>query len=86
MKRLGREDIGVRIPGNDGYLGTLNVYHEIHCLVRSLFSTRLAVNKLTLDQKRIHQHMYQEYYWKDLDDKQRELNRLHNGIRISIIA
>lgn len=33
MKRLGREDIGVRIPGDDAFIGTLNVYHEIHCLV-----------------------------------------------------
>lgn len=34
MRRLGREDIGVRIPGEDGYIGTLNVYHELHCLKR----------------------------------------------------
>lgn len=33
IKRLGREDISVRIPGDDAYIGTLNVYHEIHCLV-----------------------------------------------------
>lgn len=33
MKRLGREDIGVRIPGGDDYIGTINVYHELHCLV-----------------------------------------------------
>ena len=33
MKRLGREEIGVRIPGDDGYIGTINVYHELHCLV-----------------------------------------------------
>jgi hypothetical protein len=36
MKRLGREDIGVRIPGSDDFIGTLNVYHEIHCLVRNV--------------------------------------------------
>ncbi|KAM0797310.1 hypothetical protein BDR22DRAFT_461182 [Usnea florida] len=60
MKRLGREDIGVRVPGGDDYIGTLNVYHELHCL------------------KRLHQYMYQETYWADLDDAQREMNRLHN--------
>lgn len=60
IKRLGREDIGVRIPGDDGYIGTINVYHELHCL------------------KRLHQYMYQEMYWTDLDDVQREMNRLHN--------
>ncbi|KAE8451798.1 hypothetical protein EG329_002638 [Mollisiaceae sp. DMI_Dod_QoI] len=60
MSRLGREDVGVRIPGDDGYIGTLNVYHEIHCL------------------KRIHQYMYQDVYFPDIDDSQRELNRLHN--------
>ena len=41
MKRLGREDIGVRIPGEDGYIGTLNVYHELHCLVRLALSSIL---------------------------------------------
>jgi len=60
MRRLGREDIGVRIPEDDGFIGTLNVYHELHCL------------------KRLHQYMYQETYWTDLDDMQREMNRLHN--------
>jgi hypothetical protein len=44
MKRLGREDIGVRIPGDDGYIGTLNVYHELHCLVGVLFSPRCCKN------------------------------------------
>ena len=33
MKRLGREDSGVRVPGGDDYIGTINVYHELHCLV-----------------------------------------------------
>lgn len=33
IKRLGREDVSVRIPGDDGYIGTINVYHELHCLV-----------------------------------------------------
>ena len=30
-------------------------------------------------QKRLHQYMYQEYYWNDITDKQRETNRVHNG-------
>ena len=41
MTRLGRENIGVRIPGDDGYIGTINVYHEIHCLVICLTKLRL---------------------------------------------
>ncbi|CZR59325.1 uncharacterized protein PAC_09217 [Phialocephala subalpina] len=60
MKHLGREQIGVRIPGEENFIGTLNVYHEIHCL------------------KRIHQYMYQDHYFPDIDDSQREMNRLHN--------
>ena len=46
MKRIGREDIGVRIPGDDGYIGTINVYHELHCLVGILPSLSLK-NPLT---------------------------------------
>lgn len=34
MKQLGRENIGVAVPDGEGFLGTLNVYHEIHCLKR----------------------------------------------------
>ena len=30
-------------------------------------------------QKRIYQYGYQDYYWSDLSDTQREINRLHNG-------
>lgn len=34
MKHYGREDIGVVVPEGGGYIGTLNVYHELHCLKR----------------------------------------------------
>ena len=33
MEHYGREDIGVAIPDGSGYVGTLNVYHELHCIV-----------------------------------------------------
>ncbi|TVY28885.1 Cyclochlorotine biosynthesis protein O [Lachnellula hyalina] len=60
IEALGRQDISVRIPEDDGFIGTLNVYHELHCI------------------KRLHQYMYEDIYWKGLDDTQREMNRLHN--------
>lgn len=31
---LGLGDNSVRVPGEDWGLGTLNVYHELHCIVR----------------------------------------------------
>jgi hypothetical protein len=36
MKHWGRggQDSGVPTPEGDGYIGTLNVYHELHCLKR----------------------------------------------------
>lgn len=33
MRHYGREDLGVAIPEGGGYIGTLNVYHELHCIV-----------------------------------------------------
>ena len=34
MRHLGREEIGVRLPDKeDRFLGTLNVYHQLHCVV-----------------------------------------------------
>jgi len=32
MKDLGRLDEGIRLPDGSGYLGTLNVFHELHCV------------------------------------------------------
>ncbi|KAG6002682.1 hypothetical protein E4U21_002834 [Claviceps maximensis] len=34
MEHYERLDIGVPVPEGGGYLGTLNVYHELHCLKR----------------------------------------------------
>ncbi|KAH6605291.1 hypothetical protein Trco_006998 [Trichoderma cornu-damae] len=34
VRAQGREGFGVRIPDGEGYIGTLNVYHQIHCLKR----------------------------------------------------
>jgi hypothetical protein len=33
MERLGRDEFGVAMPDGSGFLGTLNVYHELHCIV-----------------------------------------------------
>ncbi|OAA74187.1 hypothetical protein ISF_01088 [Cordyceps fumosorosea ARSEF 2679] len=34
IRKLGREDIAVADPEGRGYLGTLNVYHQLHCIKR----------------------------------------------------
>ncbi|KAI0505386.1 tat pathway signal sequence [Xylaria bambusicola] len=34
MKQWGRENYGVASPDGNGFLGTLNVYHELHCIKR----------------------------------------------------
>lgn len=45
-----------------------------------LQSSRLGPIFLThLDQKRLHQYMYEDYYFKDITPTQKEMNRLHNG-------
>src|SRR6266536_4541580 len=79
MRAYGREDFGVADPEGRGYIGTLNVYHELHCIVRFPKSYPSTLNLANFEKKRMYQYMYQEQYWKDLDDKQREINRLHNG-------
>ncbi|KAJ6784142.1 hypothetical protein PWT90_04172 [Aphanocladium album] len=33
-KHYGREKIGVAVPGSADYIGTLNVFHELHCIKR----------------------------------------------------
>ncbi|KAM0797307.1 hypothetical protein BDR22DRAFT_892409 [Usnea florida] len=61
LKVFDREEDAVQLPDGSGYAGTLNIYHEIHCV------------------KWMHTHMYQEHYYPNLDDAQREENRLHSG-------
>ncbi|ATY60788.1 tat pathway signal sequence [Cordyceps militaris] len=34
FKHHGREKIGVAVPGTSDYIGTLNVFHELHCIKR----------------------------------------------------
>ncbi|KAI1078852.1 hypothetical protein F5B20DRAFT_546444 [Whalleya microplaca] len=34
MKEYGRDQFGVAMPDGEGFLGTLNVYHELHCIKR----------------------------------------------------
>ncbi|KAE8451799.1 hypothetical protein EG329_002639 [Mollisiaceae sp. DMI_Dod_QoI] len=60
LKVFNRDQDAVALPDGSGYIGTLNIYHEIHCV------------------KWLHTHMYQEHYFPNLDDDQREDNRLHS--------
>lgn len=34
VQHFGREENAVALPDGSGYIGSLNVYHEIHCIVR----------------------------------------------------
>lgn len=79
MRHYGREDLGVAIPEGGGYIGTLNIYHELHCIVRLSFHSKTLDPANLTKQKRLYQYSYQDYYWSDLTDQQREINRLHNG-------
>ena len=80
MDHLGRKNIGVAIPDGSGYVGTLNMWHEVHCIVSHLvFRLILKVLFLILLQKRLHQFMYQDYYFKDITPERKEMNRLHSG-------
>jgi hypothetical protein len=33
LKAFNRDEDAVQLPDGSGYVGTLNVYHEIHCVV-----------------------------------------------------
>ena len=77
MRHFGREDIGIRLPDREGYVGTLNVYHQLHCIVST--SHKYSLSSIThLSKKRLHQYMYQDYYYPDFTPAQQEMNRLHS--------
>lgn len=80
MNHYGREDIGVAIPDGSGYVGTLNVYHELHCIVRLPRFPYYHYLLTVLIQKRLHQYMYEDHYFPNITtSRQKEMNRLHNG-------
>jgi hypothetical protein len=37
LKEFNRDEDAVQLPDGSGYLGTLNIYHEIHCVVSLRF-------------------------------------------------
>ena len=52
MTRWGFKDEGVLLTDNSGYMGTLNVFHELHCLVS------LPYNKDLADEAETNIHVY----------------------------
>jgi hypothetical protein len=42
IEALRRQDIAVAVPEGSGYLGTLNVYRELHCLKTICETTRVG--------------------------------------------
>ena len=82
LKVFNREEDAVQLPDGSGYAGTLNIYHEIHCVVSPPMLpvvTSLQLLAHASFRKWMHTHMYQEHYYPNLDDAQREENRLHSG-------
>ena len=84
LKAFDRQENAVALADGSGYVGTLSVYHEIHCVVSSSSRHSVAIG-LSVRKRWMHKYMYQEIYWPDLDDAQREENRLHSGKRISTL-
>lgn len=69
MEGLSRKENGIRLPDGSGYLATIQVYHDLHCVVR-VFKP-LPNRKLTIKQEQIHRWMYQgEYYPEGLSEKE----------------
>lgn len=83
IARLGREDIALADPEGRGYLGTLNVYHQLHCIV-SLHLHHAMLRLIFFffffgSQKRLWQYTYPEVYRKNQTAAQAEADRLHKG-------
>lgn len=48
MQKLNRTEEGVRLPDGSGYLATLNVHHELHCVVSLTPSMTTTLNSLLI--------------------------------------
>lgn len=76
LEKLGVLDEGVKLP-NGGYYASLMVYHQLHCLV-SLKSYEWSTRTHN-SQKRLHHYFYEEHYFPNITEKEREHDRKHNG-------
>lgn len=85
LKKFGRDEDAVALPDGSGYAGTLNIYHEIHCVVGQAQASqgRTVLIGSLLHQKWMHVYMYQEHYSPGLDDAQRETNNKQHRRQMS---
>jgi hypothetical protein len=45
LKAFNRDEDAVQLPDGSGYIGSLNIYHEIHCVVSSqVLNLRQTIN------------------------------------------
>jgi hypothetical protein len=57
-----------------GYLGSLGVFHELHCLVSKPLRQEIS---LTLLQRRLYWHMYDDRYFLNYTEADKEYERAH---------
>ncbi len=75
LDKIGAESI--KVPNRDDqYIAGLGVYHELHCLVSTASHSWVL---MLIEQKRLRQYTWKEYYHSNATEEENKLNRLHTG-------
>jgi hypothetical protein len=69
---------GILLGDDSGYLATLTMYHDLHCIV-SYSLPVVKVKILTRLQRYLYQVLYPEYYFPNQTESERIARREHSG-------
>ena len=72
-------EISVQLAHGKGYLGSLGVYHELHCLVRPAVHRSLTSFDLTFQQRRIKLWLHRDLYYPTINQTEAEYEVGHLG-------
>ena len=75
MEALGGRSL--ELTDGSGYVGSLEVYHDLHCLVFLTFCSWEIY--LTLEQKHIRHFIYQDTYFPNLTQNEYAFQLFHTG-------
>ena len=75
MEALGGKSL--ELTDGSGYVGSLEVYHDLHCLVFLMFCSWEIY--LTLKQKHIRHFIYQDTYFPNLTQNEYDFQLFHTG-------
>lgn len=78
MNQLGYPSLEMR--DGSGYLASLGVYHQLHCVVGIYHILLLTFSSVNTKQKRLRRWLYKEHYYENLTTDDLAERLAHTGM------